>query len=186
MQTKQAARTYTRQSSNDRDKNGIMDDEYYGVLHSAKSVGVPGIILEHSFHTNVRSTNWLMDEDNLKHLAVEEAKALAKHYGIGEEAPPQEWYRVRIAWNKPASQMGAYRVYENAVDGCPEGYGVYDNEGTELFRRRTEYVVKSGDTLGRLAKKYGVTVDSIIQENQKEYPKMTADYIRVGWKLVIK
>lgn len=185
MQTTQAARTYTRKSSNDRDKNGILDDEYYGVLNSAKSVGVPGIILEHSFHTNVRSANWLLDDDNLRRLAVAEAKALAKHYGISKEEPEQEWYRVRTAWNKPESQIGAYRKYENAVDGCPENYGVYNNKGTELYRRRTEYVVKSGDTLGKIAKKYGVSVDSIIEANRSEYPKITADLIRVGWKLVL-
>lgn len=43
---------YTKTVDFDRDGNGMIADEYYGVLFGAKSVGVPGIIIEHSFHTN--------------------------------------------------------------------------------------------------------------------------------------
>ena len=40
-------------------------------------LGVPGIILEHSFHTNNRSAKWLQDPVNLRKLAVAEAAVLA-------------------------------------------------------------------------------------------------------------
>lgn len=72
----------------DRDGNGYYDDEYYGVLFGAKSVGVPGVILEHSFHTNIKAAQWLLNEDNLQILAENEAKAIAKYFGISEEDLP--------------------------------------------------------------------------------------------------
>lgn len=71
---------YTKQVDFDRDGNGYLDDEYYGVLFGAKSVGVPGVILEHSFHTNERATRWLMSDSNLTALAEAEAAAIAEFY----------------------------------------------------------------------------------------------------------
>ena len=76
MGTKQKGRTMTRAYNGDRDGNGYRDDEYYGVLHGAKSVGVPAVILEHSFHTNTRAANWLLSETNLRRLAMAEAEAI--------------------------------------------------------------------------------------------------------------
>ena len=82
MNTRQAARTATRGSSNDRDGNGVKDDEYYGVLHGAKVVKVPGVILEHSFHTNTAATKWLMSDANLAKLAEAEAECIADWLGV--------------------------------------------------------------------------------------------------------
>ena len=76
MATSQKGRTMTRAYSGDRDGNGYKDDEYYGVLHGAKMAGVPGVILEHSFHTNARAANWLLENANLRRLAKAEANAI--------------------------------------------------------------------------------------------------------------
>lgn len=81
MGTKQTARTATRASGNDRDGNGLKDDEYYGFLQGAKQVGVPALILEHSFHTNLAATKFLMDDANLAKLAEAEARVLDKWLG---------------------------------------------------------------------------------------------------------
>lgn len=76
---------YTKQVEFDRDGNGYYDDEYYGVLFGAKSVGVPGVIIEHSFHTNAKAARWLLSDENLTALAEAEAAALAELYEIGEK-----------------------------------------------------------------------------------------------------
>lgn len=76
---------YTKTCDFDRDGDGRIGDEYYGVLFGAKSVGVPGIIIEHSFHTNEAAAEWLLSDSNLMKLAEAEAEALAKYYGM--EAP---------------------------------------------------------------------------------------------------
>lgn len=76
---------YTKGVDFDRDGNGYLDDEYYGVLFGAKSVGVPAIIIEHSFHTNRKVAEWLLDDKNLDRLAEAEAEALARYYGLEEK-----------------------------------------------------------------------------------------------------
>lgn len=108
----------TKQKGEVKTKKGSGDWDYYGVIYGAVSVGVPGLILEHSFHTNTRSTKWLLDDNNLDKLARAEAAVIAAHYGIekpvtgdssgGETTPGKPetvLYRV---------QVGAYGVKANA------------------------------------------------------------------------
>ena len=82
MGTTQGFRLVTRKSGNDRNGDGQLNDNYYGVLHGARMAGTPGLILEHSFHTNTRMTNWLLDDGNLALLAQAEADAIAAYYGL--------------------------------------------------------------------------------------------------------
>lgn len=56
--------------------------DYYGVIRGAVDAGVPGIIIEHSFHTNKEACKWLTVDANIKKLAKAEAKTLAEHYGL--------------------------------------------------------------------------------------------------------
>lgn len=68
-------RMVARESSADRDGNGYQDD-YYGVLRAAHTVGTPAVILEHGFHTNIGCTRWLLEDGNLKRLAAVEADVI--------------------------------------------------------------------------------------------------------------
>lgn len=97
METKQAGEIHKRQGNN---------GDYYGVIRGAVSVGTVGLILEHSFHTNTRSTNWLLNRNNLDKLARAEAKVIADYYGLKEVAP-SVLYKV---------QTGAYsnKAYADA------------------------------------------------------------------------
>lgn len=76
--------TYTKLSSYDLDGNGLKDDNYYGVLNGAFLAGVPGVIAEHSFHTNANSCKWLMNDNNLRKLAEDCARCMALHLGVTE------------------------------------------------------------------------------------------------------
>lgn len=89
MDTKQGYKVLTRKAGNDRNGDGIMNDNYYGVLHGARTVGTPALILEHSFHTNSRSTNWLLDDNNLDKLAKAEAAAIAEYFGMKAGSVPE-------------------------------------------------------------------------------------------------
>lgn len=100
METKGKAQVYWR--GHDRDGDGKKDEEYYGVLLGAHQVGVPGVILEHSFHTNTRAAKWLLDDSNLDKLAKAEADVIAAHYGLKKS---NTIYRV---------QIGAYTLKANA------------------------------------------------------------------------
>lgn len=64
--------------------NSAHNADYYGVIRHAVEVGAVGMILEHSFHTNSRSTDWLLSDDNLRRLADAEAALIAEFYGLEE------------------------------------------------------------------------------------------------------
>ena len=45
------------------------------------------------------------------------------------------WYRVRLSWDNPGSQKGAFKVFENAV-ACVEenqGYSAFDENGNVVY-----------------------------------------------------
>lgn len=92
MGTQQDGRIESRRGDN---------GDYYGVIRGATAVGVVGIIMEHSFHTNTKAANWLMNAGNLEKLAAAEADVIAAHFGAEKEA---KWYRVQAG----AFQKRAY------------------------------------------------------------------------------
>ena len=57
-------------------------NDWYGVINGATQVGVPGIILEHSFYTNKRMAEWMLVDANLDKLAKAEAETIAAYYGV--------------------------------------------------------------------------------------------------------
>lgn len=137
METEDAPKVTTRRASSDRNGDGVLNDNYYGVLHGCRSVGVPGLILEHSFHTNLRSTNWLMKDANLEALAVAEAAYIAEYFGMTKDkpapAPTKQVYRVRRSWEDAESQLGAFESLDNAKKACGGGYTVYDWNGHAVY-----------------------------------------------------
>lgn len=78
METRQEPQFVVRRNS-----NGTAD--YYGVIRHAAQIGVTGMILEHSFHTNARATAWLLKDENLQKLARREAAVLAEYFGKEEQ-----------------------------------------------------------------------------------------------------
>jgi N-acetylmuramoyl-L-alanine amidase len=76
MGTNQKARIEHRQGSH---------GDYYGVIRGATAVGTPGLILEHSFHTNQAATQWLLNDGNLDKLARAEVETIAQYYGLKKE-----------------------------------------------------------------------------------------------------
>lgn len=80
----------TRKAQSDRNSDGIKNDNYYGVLHGARLVGTPGLILEHSFHTNTATVNWLLKDENLERLAKAEADCINQYFGSNKPVNPVE------------------------------------------------------------------------------------------------
>lgn len=76
--------TFSKLSDYDLDGNGAKDDNYYGVLNGAFIAGIPGVIAEHSFHTNANSCKWLMNDNNLRKLAEACARCMAIQVGVTE------------------------------------------------------------------------------------------------------
>lgn len=77
----------TRKAESDRNGDGIKNDNYYGVLHGARLVNVPGLILEHGFHTNTKTVKWLLKDENLERLAKAEADMINGYFVKDPEVP---------------------------------------------------------------------------------------------------
>lgn len=78
--TNDAAKTGTR-------INSAGNNEYYGVMRGARAAGLTYYyIVEHSFHTNKKATNWLVNDSNLKKLAKAEVEAIAEYFGLKKKA----------------------------------------------------------------------------------------------------
>lgn len=147
MGTKDAPQYSTRAQSDGRD--------WYGVLRGAAAVGVGGLILEHSFHTNTRAARWLMDDSNLDRLARAEAACIAAHFGIATQPEPEpapapqpsgQMYRLRKSWTDAASQIGAWSNldYAKAAADKHPGYTVYDASGNAVYPAadQSSYIVR--------------------------------------------
>lgn len=118
MKTKQGYSVVARKSGNDRNGDGVLNDNYYGVLHGARMAEVPGLILEHSFHTNTSAVRFLLNDDNLDKLAKAEAECIAGYFaedGIKEFGNGLPYY-VRVA-NVPAGDVLNIRKEPDAGAG---------------------------------------------------------------------
>lgn len=161
MGVKQACIVTPKKSSNDRNGDGIMNDNYLGVLNGARLAGVPGVVPEHSFHTNPKTVAWLMDDNNLDALAKLEADIINewfdKWYGkVAEEEKQQtSYYRV---------QVGAYTVKKNAENMEKKlklfGYDCFVTKRDQYYRVQVgAYVLKeNANIMAKELKEKGFSV----------------------------
>ena len=80
----------TRKAESDRNGDKIKNDNYYGVLHGARLVETPGLILEHGFHTHTATVKWLLKDENLERLAKAEAECINNYFGSSKPVTPVE------------------------------------------------------------------------------------------------
>lgn len=161
MTTVQGYKVLSRKADNDRNGDGILNDNYYGVLHGARMANTPGLILEHSFHTNSRAVRWLLNDENIDMLAKAEAECIAEFFremgyttssskedssnsndsNKAEQKETSIIYRVRLSWNDSSSQIGAFRNFEYAMRAANEnlGYFVFNEDGEIVYPINTEH-----------------------------------------------
>lgn len=122
----------SRKAESDRNKDGFKNDNYYGVLHGARLVNVPGLILEHSFHTSSETVKWLLKDDNLEKLAKAEAECIHKFFGgqNGISEPVKEEvnhtvttgsFKVRVTINNLNIRKGPGTDYDSVGYYIPPG-----------------------------------------------------------------
>ena len=170
----------TTQKGRAESRKGSGNWDYYSVIYGAVAVGTPGLILEHSFHTNTKMTKWLMVDSNLDKLAKAEAKVVAEWFGMAEvKTPePEHWYRIRKTWADAKSQIAAYKDLNNAKAACPVGYTVFDWNGKAVYTNQpkpTTYtltlpVLREGDN-GKTVK----ALQQLLMANGIKLPKYGAD-----------
>ena len=120
MQPKQGGHITTRKSTKDSNGDGVLNDNYYGVLNGARQVGTAGLILEHSFHTNTKMTLWLLEDANLRKLAKAEAKVLAEYFGMiktKEEPKTEEQPKVEDKTEKVSTYTLTLPLLRKSAEG---------------------------------------------------------------------
>ena len=134
MGTKQKGRTATRRGNS---------GDYYGVIRGATAVGTPGLILEHSFHTNTRATNWLLQEDNLDKMARAEAKVIAEHYGAKNDSQTEKEgvCNVELKVLKKGAKGNDVKALQTLLIGYGYPCGSYGADGS--FGGATDKAVRS-------------------------------------------
>lgn len=152
--TKQKAKVYDKDAGYDRNKNGKSgDDEYYGVMDGAQRTDCPMyMIVEHGFHTNTSTAKWLLNDSNVKRLAISEANVIANF--------------LKERYDLPTT--GTETQTENKNDFIPP---------TDTYT----YIVCKGDSLGKIARTFHVSVDDIVALNNIA----NRNLITVGQKLLI-
>lgn len=156
MGTSKPGRTATRRGSS--------GGEYYGVLRGARDAGLTDYyILEHSFHTNIHATMWLLNDSNLRRLAEAECLVIARHYGMAGDTPaepgsvetPDGTVPGQVAGSTPEGSKIPYLVTTvcdvlNIRTGPGTGYPVA-GQISEADGKKNKYtVVEEKDGWGRL------------------------------------
>ena len=69
----------------------------------------------------------------------------AFHASIG--GAPIHWYRIRLAWDKPETQIGAYLDLEKAKTDCDahSGFSVFDDSGKVVYTAKPSKTPSEGD-----------------------------------------
>ena len=135
--------------------------EYYGVLRGAADVGVPALIVEHSFHTNKEACSWLLKSANLKELAKAEAKAIAGYFGITQTTTEavEEVKSVTVTLNQLSKGMKGEQVKNLQILLIGKGYSCGASGADGDFGTNTEKAVK------KFQKDNGLTADGICGTN---------------------
>lgn len=112
-----------------------------------------------------------------------------KHYASANDTSPKNCKPGKA--KVTAVSAGAKHPYHLVhTDSTSTVYGWVDAGDIDVSASggapgaKTHKVV-SGDTLSAIASKNGTTVAKIVAANKSKYPKITANYIVVGWTLSI-
>ena len=93
---------------------------------------------------------------------------------------PNEMYRIRLSWDNPASQIGAYKILENAINACKAAngnYKVFNSKGEIIYPTSgtsttisTTPEVKPIETIPQPAVQYsGVKLGSSSKDEKGQY-----------------
>ena len=95
-----------------------------------------------------------------------EDKWNAFHEAIG--GAPIRWYRIRLAWDKPETQVGAYINLDKAKADCPAGYSVFDDDGKVVYTKPAPDPSKYPKGIPASKEAYIAACGAIAQELMKE------------------
>jgi nucleoid-associated protein YgaU len=131
-----------------------------------------------TYVTNVMSiinSNSLTNYDTV----VTGAAASESVEDIAKEVLAGKWGNGIDRMNRLSAAGYDYAEVQQMVNSLVAG----DSAISEQIEQTHEVV--RGDTLSAIARKYNTTVAAILKDNRAKYPKITANYIVVGWVLKV-
>lgn len=151
MQTKQPADHWSQQGNR---------GDYFGVLRGATAAGTVGCIIEHSFHTQTRATKWLLKDENLRKLAVAEARVI-NDYLVGTSSKGDTIYDPdeEKDYLSKGDSGDAIQTMQMMLIACGYSCGSYGADGD--FGSATENALKA------FQKASGMTVNGHYDEATK-------------------
>ena len=72
-------------------------------------------VIEHGFHTNKATCNWLLNNSNLEKLAKAEVEVIANHYKLTKKETGFKQYIVRTTANSLNGREGAGTSYDITI-----------------------------------------------------------------------
>lgn len=108
-------------------------------LYEIKYPAAPTVYVEVEFHDVESAAKWIVE--HVKEIGEKICEGICAHYNVPykkeekkEETPSSnELYRVRKTWKDVKSQIGAFRILENAKKACVYGYKVYNSKGSIVY-----------------------------------------------------
>lgn len=116
--------------------------------------------------------------------------------GAGGDEPSEDWFTklinhicsasaATLAEETKAGNYGNGTIRKTVLGDRYDEVQKIINGGSATKKQSRSYTVKKNDNLTKIAKTYGTTVNAIVQKNKKKYPKITANFICVGWVLEV-
>lgn len=116
--------------------------DYFAII---RETNAPAVLLEGGFVDTKSDADFI--KSSYKKLAKAYADGIAKTLGVtakkvtatnaSTSASEPNMYRIRLAWDKPATQIGAYLNLDNAKNACKTGYTVYDKNGKAMYTKKS-------------------------------------------------
>lgn len=124
--------------NNTRYPDGSLAD-YYGVIKRCKENGIPGLIVEHAFISNVNDAKFLSSDENLKRLGVADATGIAEYYGLKKGVGFTSIVAagsdsLELTWKK-VSGVSGYEIYRSTKsDGGFEKIATINSADTTNYK----------------------------------------------------
>lgn len=118
--------------------------EYYGVMRSARANGCPlYYIVEHGFHSNKATCNWLLKDVNLEKMVKAEVEVIAKHFGLKKKTT------ATTTTSTTTSKEELYQIVTDSLN-IRKGAGTnYDIVGT-VKKGEVYTIIEKKNNFGKL------------------------------------
>ena len=110
-------------------------------LYVLKRSNCPAILIECCFCDSQTDANIYnadrMAEAIVKGILFKSSIASAPSSSSNVNVSNTNLYRIRKSWDDVKSQIGAYKILDDAKNECPDGYSVYDWNGNSVYSKNT-------------------------------------------------